>query len=139
MMSIGMFCLVLSMLIHAYAINVLGFYIGGIMLGVGLSWTSTTIVGYVLNKWCTEKKGTVMGAILASQGLGSAIAVQIIVPLIYQGENAFGYRDAYKLIALILCVVCILVVLLFKENPGVQEKSYEETQKKIHVDKDGPV
>lgn len=130
LMSAGILSLIVSTLIHAYATNVFEFYIGGIILGIGLCWTSTTMVGYIVNKWCKEKKGTIMGAILGSQGIGSAIAVQIIVPLIYQEGNAFGYRDAYKLIVLLLCVVLLLVLLFFREKPTGEEANSSQIEKK---------
>ena len=99
------------MLLYAYAENVVLFYLGGIFLGVGMSWTTTTMVGNVVNKWCKENRGTVMGAVLAANGLGGALAAQIVTPIIYQEGNAFGYRSAYKLVACILLVVGALAMI----------------------------
>ena len=78
----GFICLILSQLIYSFATNVFIFYIGGILLGFGLSWTTTTMVGAIVNKWCSESKGTIMGAVLAANGIGGAIAIQIITPII---------------------------------------------------------
>ena len=50
----GFFCLIVSTLIYANATQVWVFYIGGCFLGIGLSWTTTTMVGYVVNCWCKE-------------------------------------------------------------------------------------
>ena len=50
----GFVSLITSMLIYAQSTNIIGFYIGGIFLGVGLSWTTTTMVGSVVNKWCKK-------------------------------------------------------------------------------------
>ena len=62
----GIFCLIGAMVVYATATNIILFYLGGTLLGIGFSWTSTTMVGYVVNIWCKENKGTIMGAILAS-------------------------------------------------------------------------
>ena len=74
------------------------FCIGGILLGLGFSCTTTTMVGSIINKWCCESKGTIMGAVLAANGIGGAIAIQIITPVTETG--VFGYRNACRLIAI---------------------------------------
>ncbi len=126
----GFLCLIASSLIYSMAENIFVFYIGGTLLGVGLSWTTTTMVGSVINKWCKENKGTIMGAVLAANGLGAAIATQIVTPIIYQEGNPFGYQTAYKLVALILLVVGTLVMILYKEKPLSQEPEEATVQKK---------
>lgn len=119
----GFASLIGSCLMYSFATQLWMFYIGGALLGIGLAWTTTTIVGYVVGKWFKEKKGTVMGVILASNGLGAAVAIQIVSPIIE--KSAFGYQNAYRLIALLLLCVAVLVLLLFKDAP----KGYVETGK----------
>jgi sugar phosphate permease len=82
--------------------------LGGILLGMGFSGTGTSMVGYVVNIWCKENKGTIMGAILASNGIGGAIALQIVSPII-ESKNT-GYKTAYFLIAIILAVLSIVTL-----------------------------
>jgi len=124
----GFTCLIISQLIYSFATNVFVFYIGGIMLGLGLSWTTTTMVGSVINKWCKESKGTIMGAVLAANGIGGAIAIQIVTPIINSG--AFGYRNAYRLVALVLLVVCVIMMLFFKNSPSKDKNAPLEVEKK---------
>jgi hypothetical protein len=62
MVVLGMLSLVTSMLCYAVAPNVWVVYLGGMFLGLGLSWTSTTMVGYVVNKWNKKNKGTFVEA-----------------------------------------------------------------------------
>ena len=125
----GFICLIASCLIYSFATNIFVFYIGGVLLGVGLSWTTTTMVGYVVNKWCRENKGTIMGAILATNGIGAAVATMVVSPII--NKSAFGYQNAYRLIALILLVVFVLVMLFFKNNPKeVKEEESAAPKKK---------
>ena len=119
----GLASLVGSCLVYSFATTIWVFYIGGALLGIGLAWCTTTMVGYVVGKWFTEHKGTVMGVILASNGLGSAVAIQIVSPIIE--KTALGYQNAYRLIALLLAAVAVLVIIFFKESP----KNYVETGK----------
>ena len=115
LIAAGFSALALSSLMYASATNVFMIYIGGCLLGIGLSWTTTTMVGSVVNRWCFEKKGTIMGAILAANGLGGALATQIISPIIESGAE--GYRKAYFVVAMVLLAVGIFVTILFRDKP----------------------
>ncbi len=127
----GFALLALSSLTYSVANNIYMFYLGGILLGIGYSWTSTTMVGCIVNKWCKENKGTIMGIVLALNGIGSAVATQIVSPIIYQEGNPFGYRDAYRLIALIVIVTGIIVVTFFRNSSkGILDTPPEATKKK---------
>ena len=116
-------------LVSSMAKTLWGFYLGAVLLGVGLSWTSTAMMSAVVGIWCKKNKGTVTGIILSANGLGGAVAVQIISPIIFQpsdhplGYEPFGYRDSYRLVALILAVVLLLVILFFRDRPKGVDKS----------------
>lgn len=114
MISLGFLSLIASCLLYSLADSVYLFYLGGCLLGLGLAWTTTTLVGYLVDRWFAERKGTVMGIILAANGLGGAAASQIISPLIY-GSRADGWRSAYRLTALLLAAVGVLVVLFIRQ------------------------
>jgi len=109
-------CIVSSLWIYSVAESIWLFYLGGILLGIGLSWTGTTMVGFIVNRWCAEKKGTIMGFVLAASGLGNALAVQMTTPLIYSG--VWGYRSAYRLLALLILIAGIVIITLFKNAPA---------------------
>ena len=113
----GFVSLTLAMVIYATANVFWQFYIAGILLGIGFSWTSTTMVGCVVNRWCKENKGTVMGAILAANGLGGAVATTLVTKIINVPSEAFAYRKGYWMIAIIIACVGTIVVLFFKERP----------------------
>jgi predicted MFS family arabinose efflux permease len=85
------------------------------------------MVGAVVNKWCKKSKGTIMGLALASNGIGAAIAIQILSPIIHSGDDIgdpFTYRNAYRLCALILAVMLVLILVFFKNSPdGKNAKS----------------
>lgn len=125
----GFISLIAFVYISSIANTIWGFYLGAVFLGVGLSWTTTAMMSAVVNVWCKKNKGTITGIILSANGLGGAIAVQIISPIIFRpsdhplGYDPFGYRDSYRLVALILSVVLLLVIIFFKERPKGVDKS----------------
>lgn len=126
MIGFGFSALIASMLIYAHASSIFVFYLGGCFLGIGLAFTSTTMVGCVVRRWCKEHTGKIMGAVLAANGLGGAVAAQIISPIIYEEGNAFGYRNAYKLVALILLIVGVLNMLVFREKDSKEPVAHKK-------------
>ena len=133
----GFACLIGFALLSAVAEELLLFYLASVLLGIGLSWTSTAMMSAVVDVWCKKNKGTFTGIILSANGFGGAVAVQIITPIIFKpsdhplGYEPFGYRDSYKLVALILAVVLLLVIFFFKERPkGVAKEELVIEKKK---------
>jgi len=125
----GFAALCCSMLVYSLADSIYVFYIGGVLLGIGMSWTTTTMVGYVINHWCKQHKGTIMGAVMAANGFGGAIAAQVVSPFI--NSSAYGYRSAYQITAVILLIVGIVVVSLFKDTPeGVELSAHGKKKAK---------
>lgn len=116
----GFICMIAFALISSVATNLLEFYAAGILLGAGLSWSSTTMVSTVITKWCNKNRATLTGAVLAANGIGGAIAVQILSPIIFEEGNPFGYRTSYRIVALILLAALVLI-LLFYRNPPEKE------------------
>lgn len=115
MILAGFSVLIASCLLYSFGTSLPVFYLAGILLGVGLAWCTTTVVGFVIGKWFTEHRGTVMGIVMAANGLGVAVAAQIISPLIDSG--VFGYRKAYRVSAVVLGVVALLALLFFRDEP----------------------
>ena len=121
LIAAGFCALIASMQIYAHAQTVYVFYIGGCLLGMGLAFTTTTMIGSLVRRWCKRNTGTILGFVLASNGLGGALAAQIVTPIIYEEGNAFGYRNAYNLVTVILLCTGILAVVFLrepKEEPG---------------------
>ena len=112
----GIFSLILSTFLYMAAESIWVFYLGGLFLGIGLAWTTTTMVGYVVGRWYSERRGTIMGVVLAANGLGATLAAQVVSPMIYDPENVFGYRNAYRLIIVLLGIVFLLVFLLYRDK-----------------------
>lgn len=119
----GFLCLIAFSLINAYGTKLYHFYIGGVFLGVGLAWTSTSMVSTIIHRWCTSNLGTITGATLAANGIGSAIAVQVLSPIIFQEGNPFGYRNSYNLVTLLLIITLVIILLFFREKPKHEEEN----------------
>lgn len=116
LIALGFTSLVVSTLLYAIADNVILIYLGGIFLGAGLCFTANTMASYVINARCKKNTGTILGFVMASNGLGGAVAMKILDPIIESGR--FGYRNAYYLVAVILVAVGILVTVLYKDAPN---------------------
>lgn len=119
----GMLILILSCVSYAMAKTVIGLYIGGILLGVGLTFAGTTIIGYVIKQWFTEHQGVVLGVVLSANALGAAVSAPWFSSMI--GSSDFGYRKAYWAVAAVLLVSGIVLVLLFRDKGN----SLTETKK----------
>jgi len=115
--SLSLYCIV-----SATATDYLHFYIANIFFGIGLGWTTTTIVGVLVEKWFTNGKGTVMGVILAANGFGGATAEQIITRILYGLKadlpvSEARWRLGYWVTAALLLVVGTLAVILIRNKP----------------------
>ena len=110
----GFLSLIASSLVYSFSTGIVMFCIGGCLLGLGLSWTTTTMVGLLVERWFASNKGSVMGIILAANGLGGAISIQIVNAMIY---SEGGWRLSYRVAAIILAVVAVIVVLVIRNRP----------------------
>lgn len=104
--------------ISIFAESIAWFYVAGCMLGLGTAFCSTTMVSHLVALWFPEKRGSVSGAIMCANGLGGAIAAQIITPLI--DGSQFGYRKAYMVALVVAVYAGIVVTLLVREPKGVK-------------------
>jgi MFS family permease len=86
------------------------------LVSVGTALNSSVGYSKLITLWFTRNRGLVLGlAVALGAGAGSALAPQIIRPLIH----AYGWRWAYILSgAFILVVVLPLMALLLREPPA---------------------
>ena len=129
LMCVGIIALIVYCVIYSFATSLIWFYIAGLFSGIGYSWTTTTMVGVVVNRCCKEKKGTIMGTVLASNGIGAAIAAQVLTPVIYNENSAYGYKNAFMLTTALLLMVLALMIFFFKEKSGVTAEKREVNAK----------
>ena len=131
MICAGIVCYTLSALINAVSNTLVGFYIGGIFLGIAVAFAGSTIVSVIINKWFTNHKGTVLGIILAANAAGSATAIALLEPMIYSG--GVGYKNAYFATAMAVVSVLVIVALFYKdkESNAVSDNLNEKQQKDV--------
>lgn len=115
MVVAGFVCTIASMLTYAFATNVLVFYLGGTLMGIGLAFTTTSMTGCIVRRWFHKDIGRYTGIVFASNGVGAALAAQIAQPIIDTGK--FGYQNSYLLVAAIVTIIGMLVVTLMREKP----------------------
>ena len=113
----GFASLAASCIVCSFATQYWHLYVGAVLLGVGFAWTTTTIVGIIVEKWFTNSKGTIMGIILAANGLGGSLSENIINPMCIK-EDGLGWRTAYLITAGLFVVVGLLAVLLIRNSPS---------------------
>lgn len=118
--AFGFLMLIASMLTYAFAKNIFVFCLGGALLGIGLTFTTTTMASSIIRRWFSKDIGKYTGLVLAANGVGGAIATQILSPLIDSQTPIMGrpgYQFSYLLVASILLVLGILVVSFLRERP----------------------
>jgi len=118
--AFGFIMLIASMLTYAFAPNVVVFCLGGAFLGIGLTFTTTTMASSVIRRWFHKDIGKYTGLVLAANGVGGAVATQILSPLIESKSPIMGrpgYQISYLLVAAILLALGIVVVILLRERP----------------------
>lgn len=129
----GLISILLALVCYATATDLTLIYIGGILLGVGFGWTTTTMVGYIVNLWNKKDKGTIMGFILAANGIGGGIGVQLLSPII--NASPTGYKTSYFIVICIVAVIALLMLVFFKDKPPVEEESLP-LEEKVEIKKD---
>lgn len=125
MIIAGFGLLISSQLIYATATIVPLLYLGGILLGAGLSLAGSTLASYIVKRRCTKHVGTLQGLVMSANGLGGALATYLITPMVE--KSPFSYRKAYFMVAAVLTVVGLLIVIFFRED---KEKPHQTSAKK---------
>lgn len=120
----GFVSYIFSMTLYSLADQVWMFYVAAFLMGVGCAWVGTTMVGSIINKWCKVNTGTITGLVMASTGVGSAVAAQVATPLIMGSE--FGYRTAYRLIAISLIIALVIVMIFYREKRSYTPTSHKK-------------
>jgi len=130
MTGFGFAALIASTLVYAYAENIFVFYIGGILLGIGLAFTTTSMASCIIRRFFKSNIGRYTGIVFAANGIGAAVASQIASPIINEEGNPFGYRNSYLLVAAILLVVGVIAVALLREKPKHDDVSVQTASPK---------
>ena len=116
MVFFGLAAMTGSVAIRAFATEFYHLYISGVLWGSGMVFIGNTMAGTIVRRWFHQDVGKYTGIVMSANGIGGAVAAQIISPLINNGE-VFGYRKAYLLSMVIAMAISVVVLLLLKEHP----------------------
>ena len=115
MTAFGFLMLIASMLTYAFAPNVVVFCIGGALLGIGLTFTTTTMASSIIRRWFKKDIGKYTGIVFAANGVGGAVATQIISPML--SKSTFSYKSSYIFVAVLLLILGTIMVIFLRERP----------------------
>lgn len=124
----GCASLFISMVLAMVGEQVIVFYLSGMFLGIGFSWMSTTMAGYIVNRWVDKNKGTVLGVVFCANGIGGALAAQIVTPFI--SSSADGYKTAYFVISCILVALFTILLIFYKDKPITKNENHTVKKEK---------
>lgn len=125
----GLVSLTGSVLVRALATQFYHLYIGGALWGIGIVFVGSTMAGTIVRRWFHQDVGRYTGIVMSANGIGGAIAAQIITPIINNGET-FGYRKAYLLSAVLSLAIGIVVMIFLRESPAENPKIENSAEKK---------
>lgn len=117
MIFAGLCALTGATLLRAFSTNIWHIYLAGALHGFGIVYVGSTMAGTIVRRWFQQDIGKYTGIVMSANGIGGAIAAQIVSPIINNGE-VFGYRKAYLLSAAIALAVSVVILLFIKDNPA---------------------
>ena len=128
LMLLGFGSLITSSVICSFANGLPALLVGSLFLGIGISFTSTTMVGTIINRHCKKNTGTYLGIALAMNGIGAAIARMLLTPII--NAHPMGFKDSYRVVALIMAALAVVMLIFFRESD--KEPNTEAPEIKKH-------
>lgn len=119
LVGVGLISLCGSITMRYLTANIWHHYIGCVLWGLGIVFSGGTMASTVVRRWFDKDIGKVTGIVMSANGIGGAIASQIISPLINNGET-FGYRKAYLLSAIFSVIISTVVLVFVRDNPNAE-------------------
>ena len=111
----GLCALIGATILRATATVFWHFYIASALHGIGMVFVGGTMAGTIVRRWFHKDIGKYTGIVMSANGIGGAVAAQIITPIINNGE-VFGYRKAYLLSAVIAVAISIVIMLFLRDS-----------------------
>lgn len=115
LITVGFLVLIGSLLLFSCTQTVYTFWLAGALMGLGMSFVSSTMASSLLRQWFDKNVGSVIGIVSAASGMGSALGSLIISPILYSGDPD-GFRTAYRITALVVAVVAAVLIPLLRDN-----------------------
>ena len=89
------------------------YYAGVICLGLGASFCGVAGAAYIVGAWFCKHRGTMLGLVTASTGIGGSLLCLLQTSLI----DTYSWRSSYLLCAVLTLVLLILVLLTVRNDP----------------------
>ena len=115
MSGAGFALLSCAFLIFSLAHSLPAFYFGGAVQGLGVTLCSNATCSYLVDGWFRKNKGTVLGLVFASSGLGGALFNVLVARTILVA----GWRTSYRLTAWIMLAAAVMMTAVMREPGGV--------------------
>lgn len=128
LVGVGLLSLCGSITMRYLTANIWHHYISCVLWGLGIVFAGGTMASTVVRRWFDKDIGKYTGLVMSANGIGGAIAAQIISPLINNGET-FGYRKAYLLSTIISVVISVIVLIFVRDNPGADAPPSKSAKK----------
>lgn len=111
--SAGFASLAVCFLLFSVSSALPTFYLGGVLMGIGVTFTSTATVSALVSNWFVDHRGTIMGVIFAGSGLGGTLFSLLTQGWIF----GYGWRRAYLLTAAVMAVMVLPMALFLRNRP----------------------
>lgn len=102
-----------SFAVFAASKTLAGFYLGGVLAGIGYGFGSMIPATILINRWFHRKKGLAIGLCSASTGL----AMIVFSPILTAICETRGLQACFLVEAVFSLVCAVLVFLLVRESP----------------------
>ena len=113
----GLGFLIGATLLRATGTHYLHFFLAGALHGVGMVFAGSNMAGTIVRRWFHQDIGRYTGIVMSANGIGGAVASQIVSPIINNGE-VFGYRKAYLLATALSLVISAVILVFLRDKPG---------------------
>ncbi|WP_175935272.1 nitrate/nitrite transporter [Corynebacterium sp. Marseille-P4321] len=112
LMILGGIVATAGLVLFGAASSLWAFYLAGLVMGIGVGMSVQFVPIVVINRWFVEKRGSMMGLVLAGSGFGGVILGLIVPPLIV----GIGWRSTIFILAILMAVSTILPSLFLIRN-----------------------
>lgn len=103
--------------LYAVSKTIWGFFLGGIIVSVGSTFLGTSMASTLIKRWFSNNVGKFTGIVLAANGFGSALAAQIVSPVLNDPANPYGFRNVYLMFIPLMLILGAAFLLLIKNQP----------------------
>lgn len=129
----GIVIISLGLILLSFTTSLGMFYTAYVLMAIGMSFCSGTVVLTAANYWFHKRVGLAAGIISAGGGLGG-----LLVPLIVKMIDIYGWRMTASILAIGILILCLPLSLLVRHKP--EQYGYQldgEINENVRTDRGG--